>query len=362
MLCILHFCANSPFETYRNRDIPFELRIYASDELYHHYMERDQPPHTLFHSVFDSDRFRRETANIIFNNVFYTFTAPTTGFWEFQIANPTFVWRMAVYDGDSCPVDPTLVISCATLLTITIELMEGNRYLIEVGGRDAMEEGTGELSVVSVPPPPPPIPFIRGDVDGDGNFNGLVDGVAILRAAFVVGSSPVPCRVAGDFNGDGVYSGLVDGLGILNYAFIPGTPPPALPFPDCGVDPVGFPALGCDVAPLCSPSPLPNPDPNYVLSLSSTAAGAGRSAEISASLSFVQGEDISGIAFGVCADPLNDVDIPCVGGGPLNDCIDTGTIVQGSDLGAVNGGLGAQFFAPFTTAQGWVVGVVIHLN
>ena len=37
--------------------------------------------------------------DIIYNNVFYTFTAPTTGSWEFRISLPNFVWKIAVYDG-----------------------------------------------------------------------------------------------------------------------------------------------------------------------------------------------------------------------------------------------------------------------
>ena len=52
---------------------------------------------------------------------------------------------------------------------------------------------------------------------------------------------------AADADDDGSFNGLVDGLRLLNFQFVPGSPPPADPFPDCGLD--GGQDLGCDVAP-----------------------------------------------------------------------------------------------------------------
>ena len=74
--------------------------------------------------------------------------------------------------------------------------------------------------------------FIRGDADGDGTANGLLDGVAILSFGFIPGTDPPPCMDAADFDDDGVFNALVDGLGVLNFQFVPGSPPPAPPYPE----------------------------------------------------------------------------------------------------------------------------------
>lgn len=87
-------------------------------------------------------------------------------------------------------------------------------------------------------------PFIRGDADGDGIFNGLVDALFTLNFQFAGG--PVgPCLEAMDADGDGNFSGLVDALLILAHQFQAGPPPPA-PYPECGNDPDPVTTLGCD--------------------------------------------------------------------------------------------------------------------
>ena len=77
--------------------------------------------------------------------------------------------------------------------------------------------------------------FIRGDADGDGIFNGLVDGIFILNYQFSGGAAP-PCQDAADFDDNGLINGLIDGIGVLNFQFSGGNPPPP-PFPAPGPDP-----------------------------------------------------------------------------------------------------------------------------
>ena len=91
--------------------------------------------------------------------------------------------------------------------------------------------------------------FIRGDVNGDGIFAGLIDGLAALNFQFVPGSPVPPCAEASDANNDGTFNGLLDGLYILNAQFVPGSPLPPPPFPGCGLDDDN--ALGCAEPPIC---------------------------------------------------------------------------------------------------------------
>ena len=98
----------------------------------------------------------------------------------------------------------------------------------------------------------PAAAFIRGDVDGDGFFNGLLDGVAALNYQFVPGSATPPCMDAADADNSGVFNGIIDASLILNWQFVPGSAPPPAPFPGCGVDDDG--ALGCAAPPAgCNP-------------------------------------------------------------------------------------------------------------
>ena len=85
--------------------------------------------------------------------------------------------------------------------------------------------------------------FVRGDVNGDGTFNGLVDIIYLLNFQFVSGSPEPPCMDAADADDGGSVNGLVDGLYLLNFQFLQGDPPP-FPYPDPGPDPTPDP-LGC---------------------------------------------------------------------------------------------------------------------
>ena len=92
--------------------------------------------------------------------------------------------------------------------------------------------------------PNPPRSFIRGDVDGNGIVNVLVDSLLLLAFQFIGGPAP-PCLEAADGDGNSVLNGLVDSLYILAHGFLGGPPPPA-PYPECGPDPEPAASLGCE--------------------------------------------------------------------------------------------------------------------
>ena len=98
----------------------------------------------------------------------------------------------------------------------------------------------------NTPVTPPSFDFIRGDADGNGQFNGLTDGLYILNHQFT-GGPPPPCMESADADSDGSFNGLADGLWLLNHQFL-GGPPPAAPYPSCGSDPEPATSLGCAVS------------------------------------------------------------------------------------------------------------------
>lgn len=95
--------------------------------------------------------------------------------------------------------------------------------------------------------------FIRGDCDGNGILNPLVDALTYLSALFVPGSPLPPCLDACDFFGVGIF-GLPGAIALLNFGFQPGSPPPAAPFPNCGMAMNGS-TLGCTSYPFCAGMP-----------------------------------------------------------------------------------------------------------
>ena len=78
-------------------------------------------------------------------------------------------------------------------------------------------------------------PFIRGDVDYDGVFNALADGLYLLNYGFTNGPAP-PCLDAADANDSGDLNTLTDALLLLEHGFLGGPPPPP-PYPTAGTDP-----------------------------------------------------------------------------------------------------------------------------
>ena len=88
--------------------------------------------------------------------------------------------------------------------------------------------------------------FRRGDWTGDGTVD-ISDPVSLLRHLFLGGAAS-PCAAAGDAD-DGGSLDLTDAVLVLDHLF-QGGPPPATPFPSCGIDPTPD-ALGCEPASRC---------------------------------------------------------------------------------------------------------------
>lgn len=93
------------------------------------------------------------------------------------------------------------------------------------------------------------LPFIRGDVGGDGLIQ-IDDPIAALEHLFGSVPMPIPCRDAVDVDDDGKLL-VNDPVLLLTYLFSSGAPP-AAPWPDCGED-VGEESLDCLTSPLGCP-------------------------------------------------------------------------------------------------------------
>jgi parallel beta-helix repeat protein len=84
--------------------------------------------------------------------------------------------------------------------------------------------------------------FIRGDVSPDGSLD-LSDAIAVLSLLFLGPPAALGCEDGADADDSGTL-GLTDGILILEFLFL-GGPPPAEPFPACGLDPTPS-ALACE--------------------------------------------------------------------------------------------------------------------
>lgn len=93
--------------------------------------------------------------------------------------------------------------------------------------------------------PPGCLPFVRGDVTGDG-FIAIDDPISVLNHLFVTGA-PLPCFDGADFGDDGVL-GIDDPLQLLSHLFGGGAPP-APPHPACGPDVDDSDPFDCQVSP-----------------------------------------------------------------------------------------------------------------
>ena len=97
----------------------------------------------------------------------------------------------------------------------------------------------GEIEIIDE------VTFLRGDVDGDGQFVGLLEAIFILEWGFAGGPAP-PCREGADVDNSGEIFPLLDALEILYFTF-GSTEPPDDPGPyECGPDPEPEEGLGCD--------------------------------------------------------------------------------------------------------------------
>lgn len=98
----------------------------------------------------------------------------------------------------------------------------------------------------ATPLPSGQVPFLRGDVDGDGSA-GFIDAVRSLSYLFQ-GQGRPPCLEALDTDDNGKLE-LLDPLATLRYLFLSGSPA-AEPSTACGIDPTPD-GLGCDGYSLC---------------------------------------------------------------------------------------------------------------
>ena len=96
----------------------------------------------------------------IYNDLWYTFIAPTTDSYDFDTDNGTnYDTRIAIYSVPTCPAAPADVIACdddtlGTQSFAQANLTMGLTYLIRVGGDEPTESGTGFLTIGATPPPP----------------------------------------------------------------------------------------------------------------------------------------------------------------------------------------------------------------
>jgi len=95
---------------------------------------------------------------------------------------------------------------------------------------------------------PPQVPFVRGDVNGDGAHD-IGDAIFLLSYLFVfAGGEALTCEKAGDANDDANLE-ISDAVFLLSYIFA-GGPAPDAPFPGCGMDGTAG-DLGCAAFPPC---------------------------------------------------------------------------------------------------------------
>ncbi len=114
----------------------------------------------------------------------------------------------------------------------------------------ASQDASGGAAV----PPGPSSEFVRGDANDDGGVD-IADPIALLFFLFHGDDAP-PCLSAADTDDSGALD-VTDAIASLDFLFT-GGPPPALPFPEPGIDPTID--LGCRSRPLPEVNSLGGPD------------------------------------------------------------------------------------------------------
>ena len=133
--------------------------------------------------------------------------------------------------------DQIVVVTCHT------DALPDNDLLLNPVAESALEH------VARILKSPAAVPFYvtRGDCNMDGAMD-LTDAVFVLGFAFIGTEAPV-CLVTCDFNGDGNLD-ITNAVYVLNFLFS-GGPPPAAPWPNCGIPNENDLSLGCDVEFAC---------------------------------------------------------------------------------------------------------------
>jgi hypothetical protein len=90
-------------------------------------------------------------------------------------------------------------------------------------------------------------PFVRGDINGDGEVPGSTTDIVFLANFLFLGGAEPPCRAAADVNGDGGVPGsTTDIVFLANFLFLGGAEPPAPGPRECGPGNAEDAALGCE--------------------------------------------------------------------------------------------------------------------
>jgi len=95
--------------------------------------------------------------------------------------------------------------------------------------------------------------FVRGDANGDGEFN-LSDTIAMLHY-LLGGADLIPCKLSADATNDDDID-MSDAAFLLRFLFVGGRVPDQ-PFPECGVDPEDAQSLFCEIYEPCNTSLAP---------------------------------------------------------------------------------------------------------
>ena len=128
------------------------------------------------------------------------------------------------------------------------EFSEGD-WTLAVTDVESFVEGTlNDWCLIFEFAPPPP-PFRRGDINGNGEVEAILDSVALLDWQFNLGAEP-PCFEAADVDDDGLIITLLEVVTLLSWQFLSTEEPPAPGPTECGEDPTGD-ELTCAVGPDC---------------------------------------------------------------------------------------------------------------
>lgn len=155
-----------------------------------------------------------------FNDIWYSFTAPFSGFMEWSnCGTSNFDSRMAVYGPDQpCPPDPFALVGCSDdgvnengfncaqfTSRALFEVTQGSTYLLNLGGWSASDAGTGTFTLKRIEPPIPPANDACMDYDTAYVITEMeADNFEVLFAGFTLNATPddVPnpvCRPSGEF-------------------------------------------------------------------------------------------------------------------------------------------------------------------
>ncbi len=144
-----------------------------------------------------------------------------------------------------------------------------------------------------------PTYFLRGDANGDGRVEGLIDGLVLVDSL----ATFFPCQAAADVTGDGSYDWVIDTSRLVGWWTGRDEPPPA-PGPEtCGEDPREYYGSDCDFPPDPCPGepPVIDSDSSVSLSLGASAAVAAAGEEATLTVRMrVDGDPVQAFQLSVC--------------------------------------------------------------